>query len=589
MSGGRLLLVDDSPTVRKLVELSFARTDWLLDCASTGAQALAAVAVQPPDVLLLDYMLPDMKGVEVCERLARDPALGRIPFVVMSGKGTAVADLFRRFEGFASCIPKPSTSAQIREAIVAASTARGAPSRQVEVAVTRETREATAKALYAVLREGLLQIPRWMQDLGDAPPAPFFARKLLTADVVGKLLSVASTVSARHRESLRPAPEVAEASLQGQLRGWPVAGLITFLEASARSGELTLEVEGHETICYLRAGEVLLVTSRDPTFYLKGTSPAAARLSGVRREALRAAEEEQRASGTPLFVTLAAEGHFPARELTEVLRALGRKLLLAAVDAKSVRFAFRDLPNLPSYVDAHGRHVSFTRNTLAQHLEAGHSPGSLSSEQLALIKLRERGPRELPAEEQVLTRAHGFSARVAAFDLTALERRVLAAVDGGSTTAELSRRLGLELLELRAVLGRMSEIGLLRSVTPTPPVSKRRALMILEEDIEEFQAPLASLLERRAEPIRLIDLSREQDRLSAVVREMPRAVMLNASSDTSRELAVRVRQNTELAGVRLVALVEPGMSTVVPELLRSGFDSALVKPVAYADVERLLD
>jgi CheY-like chemotaxis protein len=589
MAGGRLLLVDDSPTVRKLVDLTFAKSSWFTECATTGADALAAIATSAPDVIVLDYMLPDMRGVDVCERLARNPAWRSIPFVVMSAKGPSIAPLFRAFEGFQECIPKPSSSEQIREAVERAHAARKPAPHSAEHAVARESREALAKAIYTVLREGLAQIPHYVRELGDAAPAPFFARRLLTAEVVGRLLTSFGGGSPRSHAALPAAAAEAEtASLQGTLRGWPVAGLVTFLEASARSGELVLEIGGQETLAYLRAGEVLMVTTREPTQYLRGSLPNAARLGIVPREALRAAEDEQRSSGTPLFVTLAAAGHFPPRELTEVLRALGRKLLLAAIDAPALRFRFRDLANLPAYVEAHGRHVSFARNTLAHEFEAGRGPGASSALELALVRLRESGPRTLPQPAQVFTRAHGFSARVAAFELTAGERRVLAAVDGVASAEQLALRLGTAVAELCATLGCMAEIGLLRPLTTAAAKSGARTLMILEEDVEDFQAPLASLLERRAEPVRLVDLGRENDRVGAVVRERPCAVMLNAASGASRELLQKLRQLSEVSSIPLVALVEPAMSGEVERLLQAGFDAALVKPVAFSDVERLL-
>jgi DNA-binding response OmpR family regulator len=589
MSAGRLLVVDDSPTVRKLVELTFARSGWQVEYAASGGQALETARRSPPDVILLDFVLPDMRGLDVCDLLSKEDRTRGIPIVVMSGKGAQVAELFRGKAAFHSAIGKPSNPQEIRAAVEAALAARGESAQ----GATFQQREAAAKAIYALLREPLAQIPKWMAELGAQPAAPYFARKLLNPELMGRILGALSPhVSESRSPSVRPqAPtEATDASFQGAVRGWPVAGLVTFLEASARTGELSLIVDGETTVLYLRAGEVILVTNREPTKYLRGVLPQAARLGPVSRDAMRQAEAEQRASGTPVFVTLATSGHFPLAELTEVLRALGRKLLLDVVDATEARFSFRDLSVLPTYVEAHGRHVSFARNTLVFGAEEGRGPESLTEKQLALVRLRQTPTDALPASDQVFVREAGFSARVQSFELTASERRVLALVDGASSAGRIAGRSGLPYEEALATLGRLREIGLLRAegVVHAADTGRSRPLMILEPDVEGFQSPLASLLENRAVPVRLLDLAGEKDVLAAVRREQPRAVILNAGMGSSLDTARRVRAASEFSDVVLVAVVEPQMADRTSELLAAGFDTTLVKPIAYSDIERLL-
>ena len=83
----KLLVVDDS-----LMLLSFVK-DVLLDAgydvisASTGEEAVRAAQTDLPDLVLLDFILPDMKGDEVCRRLLENPGTAAIPVVYMSGYG----------------------------------------------------------------------------------------------------------------------------------------------------------------------------------------------------------------------------------------------------------------------------------------------------------------------------------------------------------------------------------------------------------------------------------------------------------------------------------------------------------------------
>ncbi|HEX2736359.1 MAG TPA: response regulator [Polyangiaceae bacterium] len=593
MAAGRLLVIDDSPTVRKLVELSFANSPWHVEFAASGGQALAAARRSPPDVILLDFVLPDMRGIDVCEALSKDSRTSRIPIVVMTGKGPEVAHAFRAFPAFQCAIGKPATSAVILEAIEAAFVKT--PNKDlVRPGPTLQRREAAAKALYLTLREALAQIPAWMAELGVQAPAPYFAKKLLSPELMGRILSTLAPFTSEQTSApsagVATSLEQANASFQGSIKGWTVGGLITFLEASGRTGELQLNLSGETQLIYLRAGEVILVSTREPTRYLRGALPPQARLHSVSRELMDLAEREQRATGTPVFVTLSAQGAFAPALLTDVLRAIGRRLLLDVVDVTEAKFAFVDLPHLPAYVEAHGRHVSFARNTLSFGDDEERGPGSLSEQQRLLMRMREAATTALPNADDVYTRVPGFSGRVQAFEMTGAERRVLSLVDGISPAGQIAARSGLPFEEALATIARLGAVNLIhsRGATQAESPGSSRPLMILEPDADGFKTPLASLLEKRAVPVRLVDLSGESDVLAAVRREHPRAVILNAAIGGSLDTAKRVRESSELSEVLLVALIEPQMADRTSELLAAGFDTTLVKPIVYSDIERLL-
>jgi CheY-like chemotaxis protein len=595
MSAGRLLVVDDSPTVRKLVELTFPGTGWLIDYAASGAEALRLSKQAVPDVVLLDFMLPDMRGTDVCALLAKDERTAHVPVVVMSGKGPSIGPLFSEFPAFFGCIGKPSTSTHIRSTVDAALARAQASRRTGKAGSSFKQREAAAKLVYSLLRDALGQIPRLMPELADAAPAPFFAKKLLTPDLVGRLLDALAPEPVRVSVSVAPSARnlsvVDDSSFHGSVTGWPVASVVTCFESSGRTGELTLAFDGKITIAYLRAGEVIFVTNRDPKEYLRGSLPTVARLAAVPRDALRAAENQQRESGTPLFVSLAAAGFFPLAELTEILRARGRKLLLDALEASAASFAWRDLAVLPAHVEAHGRHVSTARNTLVFGVDDEAPPPSLSLKQMALERLRQEPPASLPAPDSIFSRAPGFSSHVRHFDLTSVERRVLALVDGQATGDELGSRAGSGVGEVLPVLARLTDVGLLRLAQQSSRQSTRsrvRPLMILEPDMTGFQGPLTSLLQNRSEPVALLDLAGEKDVLAAVRREQPRAVILNAASGSAAETARQLRSAAGLTGLVLVALLEPQMASQAAELIAAGFDKALVKPVPYSEIERLV-
>ena len=79
------MLADDSITIQKVVELTFSEADYRVICVSSGGQALKKVAEVRPDVILLDVIMPEKNGYEVCEQLKRNPATAGIPILLLTG------------------------------------------------------------------------------------------------------------------------------------------------------------------------------------------------------------------------------------------------------------------------------------------------------------------------------------------------------------------------------------------------------------------------------------------------------------------------------------------------------------------------
>jgi two-component system KDP operon response regulator KdpE len=80
----RILLVDDEVAIQRTVGPLLRARGYELDMAGTAAEALKAFTERPPDLIILDLGLPDMKGTEVCRRIRTQSA---VPIVVLSARG----------------------------------------------------------------------------------------------------------------------------------------------------------------------------------------------------------------------------------------------------------------------------------------------------------------------------------------------------------------------------------------------------------------------------------------------------------------------------------------------------------------------
>jgi DNA-binding response OmpR family regulator len=103
----RVLVIDDEPAALRLVEYVFKRADYEVHVAANGAEGLSKVDEVKPNLVILDVMMPDMSGLEVCQRLRAQPATARLPVIMLSAKGQ-VDDKVSGFEaGADDYVPKP--------------------------------------------------------------------------------------------------------------------------------------------------------------------------------------------------------------------------------------------------------------------------------------------------------------------------------------------------------------------------------------------------------------------------------------------------------------------------------------------------
>src|SRR5215211_7104434 len=84
-SAQRVLIVDDDALSRGTAEALLAPVGYRIRCTASGEAALAAVAEETPDLVLLDVMMPGLDGFEVCRRLREHLRGDHIPIILVTG------------------------------------------------------------------------------------------------------------------------------------------------------------------------------------------------------------------------------------------------------------------------------------------------------------------------------------------------------------------------------------------------------------------------------------------------------------------------------------------------------------------------
>jgi len=134
-SGGayrpRVLVADDEEPILRLLEMKFVRAGFDVVTAIDGRQAWEKVLQQPFDLVLTDYRMADIDGLELCGKLLMHPRTRHIPVLVMTSPWCKIGDQLQQFDNVVELIEKPldvrELIAKVRRLVAAAPPARSGP------------------------------------------------------------------------------------------------------------------------------------------------------------------------------------------------------------------------------------------------------------------------------------------------------------------------------------------------------------------------------------------------------------------------------------------------------------------------------
>lgn len=82
----RILLVEDDPNLAELIRYNLEREDFRIETTSDGEEALLLARETPPDLVVLDWMIESLSGIEVCRRLRRMPETANVPIIMLTAR-----------------------------------------------------------------------------------------------------------------------------------------------------------------------------------------------------------------------------------------------------------------------------------------------------------------------------------------------------------------------------------------------------------------------------------------------------------------------------------------------------------------------
>jgi twitching motility two-component system response regulator PilG len=112
-----VVVIDDSPTIRKIMEVTLKRSGVRVVGAASGVAGLAAVAANSPALIFLDIVLPTVSGYQLCKVLKSNPQTRNTPVVMLSGKDGVFDKVRGRLAGANDYITKPFAPGSVLAAL----------------------------------------------------------------------------------------------------------------------------------------------------------------------------------------------------------------------------------------------------------------------------------------------------------------------------------------------------------------------------------------------------------------------------------------------------------------------------------------
>jgi DNA-binding response OmpR family regulator len=133
----RILIIEDDKDIVELVRYNLEKEDFQVQAIADGVSGLAQVKKSPPDLLLLDLMLPKLSGLEICKDIRRDASLNRLPILMLTARGDEADRVVGLELGADDYVTKPFSPrelvARVKAVLRRAEPAGGEPTKSLAV------------------------------------------------------------------------------------------------------------------------------------------------------------------------------------------------------------------------------------------------------------------------------------------------------------------------------------------------------------------------------------------------------------------------------------------------------------------------
>jgi len=450
----RVLVVDDSPTIRKVVANVLTRAGYEVGHAGDGAQALSVLKRDKYNLALVDFVMPKVNGFEFCKKLREDQELRDLPVVLMSAKADKIREHFLRQTGALDAITKPFDPRALLLMVEASL-------QKVEEGKRRRSESVPPES------GGQPGVETTLADPFGGPPA---SMRAAVPEAFLRRVGEAIALSAQHVKgttardgvaALRNAigedglaglyselaGATANAVLSGDLSAIPLAEILQLLQLQRQTGILTVFDSKTEVQIAMRDGLVDLATSRGAADEFR-LGRYVIELGTLDRQQLDDFIKRERSSGKARLLgdALVAEGILSRDDIGKALERQTSELIYDVLRWTRGRFVFD-----------HG-----ATRTEASAAQLGLPVASIVMEGFRRVDEWRLMEGALGDFEQVFYRDPGAIEAMGTSRLTREERALLMAVDGERNVREVIGAVSMGSFDVCKILYQFVQSRLIR-------------------------------------------------------------------------------------------------------------------------------
>ncbi len=247
MAGEKILDIDDSPTVQRLIEMILASQGYEVVLASDGEEGIAKARSERPEVILVDFVMPKMNGYQVCKTLKDDPEFRDTPIILVTSKGDKVGSKFVDVLGITEYFTKPfqpeELLAKIREVI-------------------DRKKQAPTPAPPRAQRSDVRPVPPTPATTVQPQPAAGGIEALVRS-VVGQVLDefIKNSLPDLIKKELSKPQPTESAGIKGNLASVRIVEVLQMLGLQRQTGRLAINHSGDAVEVYFKDGMVVFASS----------------------------------------------------------------------------------------------------------------------------------------------------------------------------------------------------------------------------------------------------------------------------------------------------------------------------------------
>ncbi len=430
MAGEKILNIDDSPTVQRLIEMILSSQGYQVVLASDGEEGIVKAKSERPALILVDFVMPKMNGYQVCKTLKDDPEFRDTPIILVTSKGDKVGSKFVDVLGISEYFTKPfqpeELLAKIREVL---------DKKAEEAAAARST---AAKGRFA---------PATAPGRGAAVSVPEGLEGMVTT-IVKRVLDdfVRNTLPALIGKEQGGGRGGGSAAIQGNLAAFRIVELMQMLALQRQNGRIVITRREGEAEIFFKDG-ALVFASSTMNGSIGGVEGLFEKSCRVAEDGLQHARRIAEMTGQPLDGVLAQEKILDQKTFGACLKRHTESVVFKAMEWKDGDFFF-DKTQAPVFA-----------NPVALKVDDLILEGTRRSDEWVLIQ------QKIPDFSAVFEPLIGNAEELTRRGLSDMDLKVFAMVDGRSTVQDIIERAMLSDFDVAKSMFILLSVNLIRKKT----------------------------------------------------------------------------------------------------------------------------